>query len=301
LSLDAGISRGHHFGMRFGLHALGIGTGADPAVITAVGRAAERYGFATLWAGEHVVMVDRPASVYPYSDDGLIGLPSDVDWLDPLVLFGFLASATSSIRLATGMLLLPEHNPVVVAKAAASIDVLAGGRFTLGVGMGWSAEEFAALGVPFEGRALRTTEYIEAMRVLWGEDVASYSGRYVRFEQARCYPKPVHRGIPVVLGGNGDRALQRVATHGDGWYGFNVSVRDLPGRLEVLRSACEQVGRSDRSLHKAVALVGASPADLGDLEGLGVDEVVIVEAPPEVAEDVDAWVGHLAEIWNLHA
>jgi probable F420-dependent oxidoreductase len=287
--------------VRFGLHALGIGAGADPAVVAAVGRSAERYGFATLWAGEHVVMVDRPASVYPYSDDGRIALPSDVDWLDPLVLFGYLASATSSIRLATGILLLPEHNPVIVAKAVASIDVLAGGRFTLGVGVGWSAEEFAALGVPFEGRAARTTEYIEAMRVLWGEDVASYSGRYVRFDEVRCYPKPVHRGVPVVFGGNGDRALRRVATHGDGWYGFNVSVQVLPGRLEVLRSACEQAGRSDTSLDKVVALVDASPADIGDLEALGVNEVVIVEAPPAGAEDVDGWVGHLAETWHVHS
>jgi probable F420-dependent oxidoreductase len=286
--------------MRFGLHALGIGAGADPAIITAVGRAAERYGFDTLWAGEHVVMVDRPASVYPYSDDGHIALPSNVDWLDPLVLFGFLASATSSIRLATGVLLLPEHNPVVVGKAAASIDVLAGGRFTLGVGVGWSAEEFAALGVPFEGRAARTTEYIEAMRVLWGEDLASYSGRHVRFDQVRCYPKPVHRRVPVVLGGNGDRALERAATHGDGWYGFNVSVLALPGRLEVLRSACQRAGRSDTSLHKAVALIDASPDDLCDLEALGVDEVVMVAAPPGEAKDVEPWVGHLARTWNVY-
>jgi alkanesulfonate monooxygenase SsuD/methylene tetrahydromethanopterin reductase-like flavin-dependent oxidoreductase (luciferase family) len=177
--------------------------------------------------------------------------------------------------------------------------VLAGGRFTLGVGVGWSAEEFAALGVPFEGRAARATEYIEAMRVLWREDVASYSGRHVRFEQVRCYPKPVHRGVPVVLGGNGDRALRRAATHGDGWYGFNVSVRELPGCLEVLRSASEQAARSDASLHKAVALVDAIPADLGDLEALGVNEVVIVEAPPEVAEEVDTWVGHLARTWSV--
>jgi probable F420-dependent oxidoreductase len=286
--------------MRIGLHALGIGAGADPAVIAAVGRAAEGYGFSTLWAGEHVVMVDRPTSVYPYSDDGRIALPSDVDWLDPLVLFGFLASATSSIRLATGMLLLPEHNPVVVAKAAASIDVLAGGRFTLGVGVGWSADEFSALGVPFEGRVARTTEYIEAMRVLWGEDVASYSGRYVRFEQVRCYPKPVHRGVPVVLGGNSDRALQRVAVHGDGWYGFNVALGELPGRLEILRAACEGSGRTGTSLHKAVALTDANPDDLGDVEALGVNEVVIVESPPGVVEDVEAWVGHLAQTWGVH-
>jgi alkanesulfonate monooxygenase SsuD/methylene tetrahydromethanopterin reductase-like flavin-dependent oxidoreductase (luciferase family) len=117
----------------------------------------------------------------------------------------------------------------------------------------------------------------------------------------RCYPKPVQRGIPVFFGGNGSRALQRVATHGDGWYGFNVSVGELPRRLEVLRRACEQAGRSDASLDKAVALTDASPDDLGDLDALGVNEVVIVEAPPRVAEEVDAWVGHLAETWRVHA
>ncbi|HEX3332706.1 MAG TPA: LLM class F420-dependent oxidoreductase [Acidimicrobiales bacterium] len=286
--------------MRFGLHALGIGSGADPAVITAVGRAAEEHGFATLWAGEHVVMVDLPDSVYPYSDDGRIALPSDVDWLDPLVLLGFLASATSRIRLATGILLLPEHNPVVVAKAAATIDVLSQGRLSLGVGVGWSAEEFAALGVPFAGRAARTTEYVEAMRVLWGEDVASYSGPHVRFEGLRCYPKPVRRGLPVLFGGNSERALRRVATHGDGWYGFNVSPSELPELLEVLRAACEELGRRHTSLDRAVALRDASPADLGALEALGVDEVVVVGAPPGVAEDAAAWVGHLADTWGVH-
>lgn len=285
--------------MRFGLHALGIGDGANPAIITAVGRAAERHGFATLWAGEHVVMVDLPDSLYPYSDDGRIALPSDVDWLDPLVLFGFLASATSRIRLATGILLLPEHNPVVVAKAAASIDVLSGGRFTLGVGVGWSAEEFAALGVPFEGRAARATEYVEAVRALWGEDVASYSGPHVHFDGVRCYPKPVRRGIPVVFGGNSDRALRRVATHGDGWYGFNVSSGELPDRLAALRSACEELGRAHTTLDKAVALADAGPSDVADLAALGVDELVIVASPPGVADDADAWVGHLARTWGV--
>jgi probable F420-dependent oxidoreductase len=285
--------------MRFGLHALGIGAGADPEIITAVGRSAERCGFSTLWAGEHVIMVDRPGSVYPYADDGRIALPSDVDWLDPLILFGFLASVTSKIRLATGILLLPEHNPVVVAKAVASIDVLSGGRFTLGVGVGWSAEEFASLGVPFEGRGARAAEYVEAMRVLWGEDVASFAGPHVHFDEVRCYPKPVHRGVPVVFGGNGDRALRRAATHGDGWYGFNVPLSQLPERLEALGAACTEAGRSIGSLDKAVALTGAGPSDLGDLEALGVNEVVIVEGPPDVAEDVAAWVDHLAATWGV--
>jgi probable F420-dependent oxidoreductase len=285
--------------VRIGLHALGIGSGADPAVVTAVARAADDGGFATLWAGEHVVMVDRAGSRYPYAEDGRIAVPSDADWLDPLVLFGFLAAVTSSLRLATGILLLPEHNPVIAAKAVATIDVLSRGRFTLGVGIGWSAEEFEALGVPFAGRGRRTEEYVEALRVLWRDDVSFYEGAHVRFDQVRCYPKPVRRSVPVMFGGNGDRALQRVAAHGDGWYGFNVSLDELPGRLAVLHSACEDAGRADGSVDTAVALTGAEPGDLPDIEALGVSELVVVEAPPGEPQDAAAWVGELARRWDV--
>src|SRR6202000_613514 len=157
--------------MRLGLHALGIGAGADRAVIDAVASAADSCGFATLWAGAHVGMVDRSASCYPYSDDGAIAVPAEADWLDPMIALGFAAAASSRIGVATGVLLLPEHNPVVVAKQAASLDRLSGGRLRLGVGVGWSREEFAALGVPFEHRASRTAEYAAAMRVLCGGDI----------------------------------------------------------------------------------------------------------------------------------
>jgi probable F420-dependent oxidoreductase len=159
--------------MRVGLHALGIGTGARPEVIRAVAVAAEAAGFATLWSGEHVVLVDRPASRYPYSADGRISVPAGEDWLDPLLGLAFAAAVTSRITLATGVLLLPEHNPVLAAKQAATLDVLCGGRLTLGIGVGWSAEEFAALGIPFARRGQRAAEYVAAMRRLWSDDVAS--------------------------------------------------------------------------------------------------------------------------------
>ena len=126
-----------------GLHALGIGTGARTEVITSVAAAAEGAGFATLWAGEHVVMVDRSASRYPYAADGQIAVPADADWLDPMIALTVAAGATDSIRLATGVLLLPEHNPVILAKTAASLDVVSQGRLSLGIGVGWSREEFA--------------------------------------------------------------------------------------------------------------------------------------------------------------
>ncbi len=180
--------------MRIGLHALGIGSGAHPEVIRAVAVAAEAAGFATLWWGEHVVLVDQPRSRYPYSPDGRIAVPADADWLDPLAGLSFTAAVTSRIGLATGVLLLPEHNPVVVAKQAATLDVLSAGRLTLGVGIGWSAEEFAALGVPFARRGPRTAEYVAAMRALWSAGIATFSGEFTQFDAVRVNPKPAGAG-----------------------------------------------------------------------------------------------------------
>jgi probable F420-dependent oxidoreductase len=276
--------------MRLGLHALGIGTGADPDVIEAVARHAEAAGFATLWAGEHVVMVDRPDAPYPYSDDGKIAVPSDADWLDPLLALTFAAASTTTIGLATGILLLPQHNPVVVAKQAATLDVLSKGRFVLGVGIGWSREEFRALGVPFAGRSDRTAEYVEAMRTLWAEDPASYHGETVRFEQVRCFPKPLRAGrVPVVLGGNSD-----------GWYGFGLAGAEVAERVGALRERIRRAGRDPASVTIAVALRDGEPGDAGDvgaLDALGVDELVVVDAPPASAGAVAGWVGELGRRW----
>ncbi len=285
--------------MRLGLHALGIGAGADRGVIDAVASAADSCGFATLWAGEHVVMVDRSESRYPYSADGVIAVPAQADWLDPMIALGFAAAASSRIGVATGVLLLPEHNPVVVAKQAASLDRLSGGRLTLGVGIGWSREEFAALGVPFEHRAARTAEYVAAMRALWRDDVASFDGKFVGFDAIRVNPKPVRdRRIPVVAGGNSDPALRRVAAWADGWYGFNLegvaAVRERVAKLEQL---CEESGRNPAQLRLSVALGNPSPSDLDALATLGVDELVLVEAPPDRPEAAADWVSALADRW----
>ncbi|GLE50631.1 LLM class F420-dependent oxidoreductase [Mycobacterium montefiorense] len=285
--------------MQIGLHALGIGAGADRAVIDAVASSADECGFATLWAGEHVVMVDRSASHYPYSDDGAIAVPVQADWLDPMIALAFAAAASSRITVATGVLLLPEHNPVVVAKQAASLDRLSGGRLTLGVGVGWSREEFAALGVPFAHRAARTAEYVAAMRTLWRDDIASFGGKFVGFESIRVNPKPVRdRRIPIMLGGNSDPALRRVASWGDGWYGFNLddvaAVRDCVGRLDRF---CVESGRDRAGLRLAVALRNPRDSDVGALAELGVDELVLVATPPESADAAADWVAALAERW----
>ncbi len=289
--------------MRLGLHALGIGTGARRDVIDAVAAAAEACGFATLWWGEHVVMVDRPVSRYPYSADGRIAVPSEADWLDPLVGLSFAAAATERIRIATGVLLLPEHNPVLLAKQAASLDVLSGGRLTLGVGVGWSREEFAALGVPFERRGARAAEYAAAMRALWREDVASFDGEFVSFETVRVNPKPAGGDtLPIVLGGNSDAALRRAASWGDGWYGFNLAGVDaVRERLAVLGELCREAGRELAELYLAIALEAGRPADLAALAELGVSECVLVQAPPGDPGAAGEWVADLGRRWGVGA
>ncbi len=254
---------------------------------------------ATLWAGEHVVMVDRPASRYPYSGDGAIAVPAAADWLDPLVALSFAAAATRSITLATGVLLLPEHNAVLLAKQVASLDVLSGGRLSLGIGVGWSREEFEALGIPFARRGARAAEYLHAMRVLWRDDVASYDGEFVSFSDVRLNPKPVRdRRIPVIVGGNSDPALRRVATMGDGWYGFNLAGPEaVADRLERLSAQCAEAGRDRTDLYLAVALADGEPSETSALRDLGIDELVLVAAPPQDPADVDDWLAALTAPW----
>jgi probable F420-dependent oxidoreductase len=298
VSTTASSERREAASIRIGLHVLGIGNGSRPEVIAAVATAADARGFATLWCGEHVVMVDEPRSRYPYSADGRIAVPPDADWLDPLLSLSFIAAHTERIRLATGILLLPEHNPLVVAKQAATLDVLSGGRFVLGVGVGWSAEEFEALGVPFSRRGARMEEYIAAMRRLWADEVTSFEGEFVRFNSVRVNPKPVRRsGIPVVFGGTSDAAMRRVATAGDGWYGFNLSSAALPDALNALAQHCRDYGRDMRELHLAVSLSDAEPVLLPELAAAGVTELVIVGEPPAQAAAAADWVDELAAFW----
>jgi probable F420-dependent oxidoreductase len=190
----------------------------------------------------------------------------------------FAAAATSGIGLATGVLLLPEHNPVIAAKQAATLDVLSGGRLTLGIGIGWSAEEFAALGIPFARRGQRTAEYVAAMRELRATDVSSFGGHFTHFDGVRVYPKPARgRRIPVVVGGNSDAALNRVAGWGDGWYGFNLSPGEAEERVGVLTGLCREKGRN----------------------AAGLTEVVLLGVPPDSAPAAMRWVTELAADWGV--
>jgi probable F420-dependent oxidoreductase len=286
--------------MKFGLFSLGIGTGARPGVIAKTAEAAERVGVATLWVGEHVVLFDRQDSKYPYSPGGEFPLPGGADWLDPFITLTFAAAVTKKIRLATGICLVPEHNPVVLAKEVASLDRLAGGRFALGVGIGWSAEEFAALGIPFEQRAQRTREYIEVMQRLWSDDVASFHGQFVNFDGARCFPKPARgKKLPIIFGGESIPALRRTADIGNGWFGFNVGPDDAAPLVKKLHAMLKANGRDANEVEIIVSPYTRKigPDDLKTYRAAGVDELVMVASPPEDEAQIAGWVERIGRDW----
>jgi probable F420-dependent oxidoreductase len=286
--------------MKIGLFAMGIGAAANPDVVRNVATTGERTGFATLWVGEHVVLFDRHDSKYPYSEGGKFPLAANADWLDPFTALTFAAALTSKIRLATGVCLVPEHNPLVLAKVIASLDKLAKGRFAFGVGIGWLAEEFAAIGVPFERRAQRTREYIEVMRKLWSDGVASHHGEFVNFDNAGSYPKPPQGAkLPVIFGGESNPALRRVAEYGNGWFGFNLDPAETKERIGKLEQLLNQNGRklSDVELLVAPYTKKITPDDLKRYRDLGISEVVMLASFDDAPSSAASRVEQLAKEW----
>ena len=274
--------------MKIGYFALGIGPLTEPSMIKAVALATERLGFSTLWAPEHVVLLSEYASRYPYSA-GEFPMPVETPFGDPFTTLSYAAALTSKIRLATGICLVPEHNPLVLAKTVATLDRLSSGRFILGTGIGWLEEEFQAIGVTWDRRAHRTREYIEAMRLLWAGEHAAYSGEFVNFRGALSYPKPAHnRSVPVWFGGESGPALRRVAEYGDGWVGFNLTPEEAAPKIRRIEELLKASGRKRSDVELAVSPYGKTITkdDLKRYRDLGVEEVPLVnfDIPPTERE-----------------
>jgi probable F420-dependent oxidoreductase len=206
--------------MQYGIHTYSRGATADPADLTSLARACERFGFNYFGINDHVVISDHIDSTYPYTEDGSWAGASDTDCLDVLSMLAFLAGTTERIRLLTSVMVIPHRPAVLTAKILATIDVLSRGRLCVGVGVGWMREEIEALAAQsYQRRGAVSDEYIEAWRCLWTEKVAAYEGEFVSFKGVMCDPKPVQKpGPPLWIGGEGPAARRRVARHGDGWY-----------------------------------------------------------------------------------
>ena len=226
--------------MKFGIMFANVWTFGDPAGAIELAQAAEAAGFESLWTVEHVVIPKGYKSEYPYSPDGRMPGPDDMSMPDCLMWLAYVASATSTIRLGTGVLVLPQRNPVVLAKELATLDHMTGGRVELGIGAGWLAEEFEAIGVPFESRGARTDEHVEALRALWTQAPASYTGEHVAFHDVYSRPAPDQQSIPIVIGGHTKVAARRAGRLGDGFFPGTNDVSEL---LPVMREAAANAGR----------------------------------------------------------
>ena len=263
--------------MKFGVMFANSFTFAEPENALAMAQGAEEAGFESIWTVEHVVVPAGYESQYPYSRDGRMPGGDDIPIPDPLIWLSWAAAHTTTLKLGTGILILPQRNPVVTAKAVATLDRLSGGRMLLGVGAGWLKEEFDCLGVPFEERGERLDEAIVALRALWEQDRPTHHGRYFDFADAICAPKPVNGTVPITIGGHTKRAARRAGELGDCFFPGSRKPEELAALLEVMRKAAADAGRDP----DAIEVTSGGPTDpdsIKRLEDLGVHRMVV--GPP---------------------
>jgi probable F420-dependent oxidoreductase len=258
--------------MKFGLFGINTGPCAQPQTAARVAKAAEAAGFDSVWTGEHVVLPDPQAPPSP--------APPQHPMLDPAVALSFLAGQTQRVKLGTGIIILPQRNPVVLAKELASVDVLSGGRLVFGLGAGYLKPEFDALGASFHDRGARTDEYIDAMRALWTQPKPSFAGRTVRFTGIDAQPRPVQKPHPpIVVGGTSPSAFARAVARGNGWYGF---LRDVATAKADLAGIAEARGRAQRPAALGALEISITPPPSTDeaiaraYADLGVDRLILL-------------------------
>jgi probable F420-dependent oxidoreductase len=275
----------------------------EPDRAVAMAQAAEAAGFESLWCPEHVVVaIGDHVTPYGGSPDGKMdrlwrrgGIP------DPIVWLSFVAAQTTTINLGTNVVILPEHQPAVFAKSVATLDALSKGRVRLGIGVGELPEEYGAVGMAFTDRGKRMDEYIEAMRALWQQEVATYHGTYVNFDDVRCDPSPLNGTVPLHIGGASPAAVRRAARYGDGyfpWVGPGLDLQETLSRvIPAVRDEAEKLGRDPASIEMTVG--GArSIAEVEAMAELGVDRLTIAVRAKEI-EAVRDELGAMGELIAL--
>lgn len=280
--------------MKFALH-FGNNTFPDGAGATRLARLAEAAGFDSVFAVDHVVLPDRYDSTYPYSATGRLPGDRSAALPDPLIWMAWAAAVTTRLRFMTAVIILPQREPLALAKQVATLDHMSGGRVELGIGVGWLREEFAALGVPFETRGRRADEYVAAMRALWREDGARYAGRFVRFEGVSCNPKPVAGAVPIIVGGHSEAAARRAGRLGDGFFPSIGAQVDTMPLLDLARRAAAEAGRDPAAIEMITGCPGALPgsgedalAAVEERRRRGIGRVVLPLAPflPDLEESL---------------
>lgn len=287
--------------MEFGISGANVGpfASADGARILAT--AAEDVGFDSVWTFEHVVVPRGYVSRYPYSTSGRAPLLEQADLPDPLVWLTWVAAHTTTLALGTGILILPQRSPLVLAKELATLHSLSDGRVRLGIGAGWLREEFAALGVPFARRGARTDEFVAAMRALWAApDGASFHGEFVDFDDCISLPRPPGGTVPITVGGHSEAAARRAGRLGDGYFpaidadtvaagGVGAALDRLEALVTLARRTADAHGRDPDALEVTVSWTRPPDTAMADrLRGMGVDRLVVFAPTADLAALPDA-------------
>lgn len=271
------------------------GLRADPEVAVPFARTAEECGFDSLWAVEHMFVPRHYERAYPgASADGAIPGGDSLPIPDPLTWLAFVAGVTTTITLATGILILPQRHPLTTGKIVATLDRLSGGRVVLGVGLGWMPEEYHALDLPFRGRARRLEEAIEIMRNLWGGEFTAFAGEHFRFPELISLPTPPRPSVPIVLGGFTPASAARAGRIGDGYFPGASTFEELEGLVGAMREAAGTAGRHPGSIEVTV-MASSALDDRSRLEALGVSRVLYAVQSRDV-EKMQAKIRALASV-----
>ncbi len=294
--------------MKVGLFLGAFYPHVTPDYLAAAARGAEARGFHSVWVGEHVVLFDQYAKTYPYAEDGSFPVSGEAGMTEPFTTLAWLAGQTSTIRIGTGVTLVPQRNPLYTAKSVANVDWLSGGRFDFGIGVGWQREEYEALGVPWERRGARCDEYIELMRSLWTDSVSTHEGEFWTLPESRAFPKPVQSPHPPIhVGGEGPAARRRVARLGAEWLPFNMSPPSLAaGRAALAQELDDAGGNGDRNIDDVWITVSpnresATPDLAPAFADAGADQLLVHLRRRVGLDDLDAALDELAAAYGVAA
>lgn len=267
--------------MDYGYFGFNHGAIDNPDAVTRVVQAAEQFGYESVWTGEHVVLVDPhepPSPVKP-----------ETNFIDTVASLAFAAAKTERIKLGSGIILLPQRNPVVLAKELAGIDVLSKGRLLFGLGVGYVPREFETMGVPYEERGARTTEHIEAIRELWTSDQPTFDGQFTQYSGIQSRPRPVQDPHPpIIVGGMSPPALRRAVAHGDGWYGFFQDLEATEKVVAALEETAKSTERREGLGRLTISITPPGPVDADTakrFEDLGVDRLILMRGFGDMSAD----------------
>ena len=265
--------------MKIGIFGINTGACAEPQTAAKVAVAAEQIGVESLWTAEHVVLPDPREAPSPADPE--------TPFLHPSTLLAYIANVTDEIKLGTGITLIAQRNPVVLAKEMGSLDVISSGRLLLGIGAGYLHQEFSALGVDFSSRGAKTDESIEIIRTLWNQTNPEYQGKFIQFKNIQAQPRPLQEGgPPIIIGGTSPAALRRTVTHGNGWYGFALDIETTKKVLENLEIAKSRYERDPNLGPLSISITPPSRPSktmMEDYAAIGVERYIPILASSDEA------------------